>query len=252
MRLRIAWVALAAIGLFVDRTAEAQLVISEFMAANGSTIADEDGDFSDWIEVKNTGTSAVQTLGWYLTDDPDDLQRWAFPDGSLPAGEFVVVFASGKDRALPGEELHTSFRLDASGEYLALVGPGGSLQQEFFPEFPGQIEDVSYGVALDGAVTNLVSAGATARWLVPTSAAQLPAGWATPGFADAAWDTGSTGIGYDTGAGEPGAGGPSENVALSKPATQSSTLSSFGPQNAVDGSTGDFTHTAAGQNLPAT
>ena len=117
----------------------------------------------------------MQTLGWYVTDDPDDLQRWAFPDGLLPAGEFVVVFASGKDRALPGEELHTSFRLDASGEYLALVGPGGSLQQEFFPEFPGQIEDVSYGVALDGAVTNLVSAGATARWLVPTSAAQLPA-----------------------------------------------------------------------------
>ncbi len=60
-------------------------VISEFMAVNDATLADEDGDFSDWIEVHNPTDAAVDLDGWYLTDDAADLTGWRFPDVTLEA-----------------------------------------------------------------------------------------------------------------------------------------------------------------------
>ena len=47
--------------------------LTELMAGNESSIADEDGDFSDWIEIHNSETSSVDLSGWHLTDDDDDL-----------------------------------------------------------------------------------------------------------------------------------------------------------------------------------
>ncbi|MBN1442781.1 MAG: lamin tail domain-containing protein, partial [Planctomycetes bacterium] len=85
------------------------LLITELMASNSSALADEDGDFSDWIEIHNRGASAAALGGWSLTDSRNDLAKWTFPEMSLGAGEFLVVFASGKDRAAAGAELHTSF-----------------------------------------------------------------------------------------------------------------------------------------------
>ncbi len=50
-------------------TVSAEVVISEFMASNSATLSDADGDFSDWIELSNTGSIAVDLGGWFLTDD---------------------------------------------------------------------------------------------------------------------------------------------------------------------------------------
>lgn len=73
-------------------------VISEFMAANSRTLADEDGDFSDWIEIHNPGATTLDLDGWSLTDDETDLDAWVFPPTAIESGEYLVVFASGKDR----------------------------------------------------------------------------------------------------------------------------------------------------------
>jgi len=74
------------------------------------SILDEDGDASDWIEILNRGPEAVSLLGWALTDDADEPDRWTFPDLSLGPGQFLLVFASGKDRRpAGGGELHTSW-----------------------------------------------------------------------------------------------------------------------------------------------
>src|SRR4030042_383598 len=94
-------------------------VISEFMASNGSNeplaegeLLDEDGDSSDWIEIYNPTAEAVHLGGWYLTNDADNLEQWQFPAGVvLGPGQFLVVFASGKDRKAASAELHTSFQL---------------------------------------------------------------------------------------------------------------------------------------------
>src|SRR5437868_14831301 len=97
-------------------TGFAQVVISEFMADNKKTLADVDSQFSDWIEIYNISATNVNLGGWALTDDPTHAARWIFPSTNLTAKGFMVVFASGKNRAVAGAQLHTDFSLKASGE----------------------------------------------------------------------------------------------------------------------------------------
>ncbi len=120
-------------------------VISEFMADNNTTLADEDGQFSDWIEIYNPTAAPINLSGHFLTDNKSEPTLWPFPSVSLPAGGHLLVFASGKNRVNPAATLHASFQLDKAGEYLALVGPGPVVLQAFDP-FPAQRGDVSYGV----------------------------------------------------------------------------------------------------------
>src|SRR5262245_40433044 len=94
-----------------------QVVINEFMAANSNGLADQEGEYSDWIELRNTGNTTVNLQGWHLTDSANLLTKWTFPNTNLVAGGYMVVFASGKDLKVPGAELHSNFSLDAAGEY---------------------------------------------------------------------------------------------------------------------------------------
>src|SRR2546421_3630141 len=87
----------------------AEPVISEFMASNAKTLADRDGEYSDWIEIHNPDATALDLAGWYLTDDAHKLRLWCFPAITLPANGYLVLFASGKDRRDPARELHTNF-----------------------------------------------------------------------------------------------------------------------------------------------
>ncbi len=184
----------------------AQLRITEFMASNASTLADEDGSFEDWIEIQNNSPVTVNLFDWSLTDNHGDLTKWKFPATNLPPGQFLVVFASNKDRRAPGAPLHTSFKLDAGGEYLALVDPSGTnIVTEFASKFPGQVTDVSYGFALVASNVTLVATGATARVLVPSVAnggSALNYTWTGAAtnepFNVTSWVSGATGVGFGT------------------------------------------------------
>ncbi|MBN2474599.1 MAG: lamin tail domain-containing protein [Pirellulales bacterium] len=174
------------------------LVISEFMAINDDTLADAEGDYEDWIEIHNPTDAAVSLDGWYLTDDPDDLTQWQFPGVSLDPHDYLIVFASGKDPA-PGGELHASFKIDGDGEYLALVrSDGTTIADQYAPEFPQQMEDVSYGIGnLTLIGDTLIDEGEAVRVLVPQDGG-LGLSWTEPGFDDSLWITGDAGVGYDT------------------------------------------------------
>src|SRR5664280_458725 len=94
--------------LFLAFAGDAQVRITEFMASNTSSIADEDGAFSDWIEIQNTTATNVNLLNWALTDSAGNASKWLFPATNLAPGNFLLVFASGKDRriaGLPGKNL---------------------------------------------------------------------------------------------------------------------------------------------------
>ncbi|MBN2474600.1 MAG: lamin tail domain-containing protein [Pirellulales bacterium] len=162
------------------------LLISEFMAVNDTVLADADGQYSDWIEIHNPTTSAVNLDGWYLTDDDGDLTKWQLPAMSLDPNDYLVVFASGKDVTNPAE-LHTNFRLSGGGEYLALVQPDGStISHQYAPEFPEQYADMSYGMTKD--IQSLVPAGAKVTYHVPTSGdAALGADWTEIDFDNTGW-----------------------------------------------------------------
>ncbi len=83
----------------------AQVRVNEVMASNGVTLADEDGDFEDWIELYNEGQEAVDLTGWGLSDNASNAFKWTFPEGTvIGAGEYLLVWASGKDREPSGEQ----------------------------------------------------------------------------------------------------------------------------------------------------
>ncbi|MDG1070191.1 MAG: lamin tail domain-containing protein [Akkermansiaceae bacterium] len=158
---------LAHIAIFSIPGALAGPIISEFMAVNNSVLADEDGDFSDWIEIRNPDASAISLAGYHLTDDVGDLTKWTFPAVNLNAGATLVVFASNKDRALPAGELHTNFKLSAGGEYLALVNPDGTtIESGFFPSYPPQFPDQSFGFGTPGSSTQV---NITPTWSSPAN-----------------------------------------------------------------------------------
>ncbi|MCI0743849.1 MAG: lamin tail domain-containing protein [Verrucomicrobia subdivision 3 bacterium] len=122
--------------------------INEFVAANISGLADENGDTEDWIEIWNYGSTAVNLNGYSLTDDPDDPGKWTFPSTNLAPGQFLVVFASAKDRKTltsSTNRLHTNFQLNPSGDYVALFNPESPrvVITEF--SFPEQRNNHSYG-----------------------------------------------------------------------------------------------------------
>lgn len=129
------------------------LMISEFMASNDSTLDDGDGDASDWIEIHNFGAADVDLAGWHLTDRSNNLTKWQFPSVVVPAGGYLVVFASNQpvdDYVDGGGHWHTNFSLSAGGEFLGLVEPDGmNIAHSYAPAFPPQVTDISYGVAAD-------------------------------------------------------------------------------------------------------
>jgi hypothetical protein len=141
--------------LFSLYWSQGPLLITEFMADNANTLVTHiDGyeEDPDWIEIYNAGPAAVNLLGWYLTDDADNLMKWPFPDIMLDAGEHFIIFASGRDTNDYVDDdgyYHTNFNLDANGDFLALVQPGGyDISHKYQPQYPQQFSDYSFGLNL--------------------------------------------------------------------------------------------------------
>lgn len=130
-------------------------VVSEFLASNQGGLEDEDGDSPDWIEIYNPRATSVDLGGSFLSDDSANLTRWAFPSPTvIGGGATMVVFASGKNRAISGQELHTDFSLSASGEYLGFIEADGfTIRNQYAPEYPTQYSNVSYGLGFDPGLT---------------------------------------------------------------------------------------------------
>jgi hypothetical protein len=123
------------------------LVINEFMAKNDSSIQDNTGAYSDWVEIYNNSNEAIDLAGYYLSDDLNDNSKWAFPDVTIEAFGFYLIWCSG-DTSL-GEN-HTGFKLSASGEDVALWNAQSvdTLLVDGL-SFGEQYADTSYGREVD-------------------------------------------------------------------------------------------------------
>ena len=120
------------------------LQINEWMSDNATTLTTRireavgqpfrgDDLTPDWIELHNPTAEVADLGGYYLSDDLADLRAWQFPAGTLiPAGGYLVVFASGLDLHDPRLDergyLHTNFQLGGeSGDDLALIDAEGTI-----------------------------------------------------------------------------------------------------------------------------
>ena len=122
--------------------------INEVMASNATTITDEDGDFEDWIELHNYGGEPVNLDGFGLSDNYDSPFKWVLPEVNLAPGEFILIWASGKNRNDPGAPMHTNYSISAAGEEVILTHYNGTRIDELIPtNIP---TDISYGRYPDG------------------------------------------------------------------------------------------------------
>ena len=125
------------------------LFINEFMASNGSTFADENGDSDDWIELYNAGETDVNLGGMYLTDSFKKCAKWKIPDTVISANGFLLFWADNEETEGP---LHTNFKLSATnGEDIGLYDTEdkGILLIDSI-SFDTQRRDTSYGRCPDG------------------------------------------------------------------------------------------------------
>jgi hypothetical protein len=136
------------------QAAAVPVVINEILASNGHTRADPQGEYDDWIELYNRGSTPVNLGGMYLTDDSAEPAKWQFPNNvpaqtTIPAHGYLLVWADG-EVSDPG--LHVSFKLGASGESVALFDRDGLTLIDSVL-FNAQRTDVSYGRFPDGTDT---------------------------------------------------------------------------------------------------
>lgn len=92
------------------------ITINELVASNNTVLADEDGDYSDFIEIYNFGTTTVNLQNFGLTDDESNPFQWVFPNIALQPDKYLLVWASSKNRTYASQPLHTNFKISAGGE----------------------------------------------------------------------------------------------------------------------------------------
>jgi hypothetical protein len=133
--------------------ANTSVVINEFMASNSGTIADPQGEFDDWIELRNLTGVTINLTGLYLTDEPANPRKWPFPTGTtIAANGHLLVWADEDGLATPG--WHANFKLSADGEQIYLIDTDANNNQVLDAiTFGMQAADVSYGrTAVDADV----------------------------------------------------------------------------------------------------
>ncbi|MFH1515136.1 MAG: CotH kinase family protein, partial [bacterium] len=113
---------------FHSLAASGDVVINEFMASNSTTVTDQDGEYDDWIELYNNSNQAISLKGYYLSDNGTNRTKWAFPEISIAANGYLIIWADENGNQ---NGLHANFKLSASGEVIYLVNADTSIIDEF-------------------------------------------------------------------------------------------------------------------------
>ena len=128
---------------------DSPVVVTELMSTNTSTLADENGQYYDYIELCNRSGESVNLGGWHLSDDVASPRKWSFPEVELAPGEYLVVYASKLDRREDAAHLHTNFALSSEGEQVVLSNTQGRVMDRV--DFGLLKANVAWSLAADGS-----------------------------------------------------------------------------------------------------
>lgn len=135
------------------------LVINEVLADNNGGLSDEDGEYTDWIEIYNYGEEEINLKGYGITTDLEEPFYWTFPDINISPKSFIIVRASGKDRKDNLKFLHTNFKINKKGENIYLTHISGEIIDSL--EVPESDENISFGRKPDGTNNYAILSKAT-------------------------------------------------------------------------------------------
>jgi hypothetical protein len=139
-------IALFQSGCEKDNTPESSIVINEVMPVNTSYVADQNGEFDDWIELHNNSSLSFDISGYYLSDSKTKLSKWKIPSGTTISGKGYLVFWADADTTQTG--LHTNFKLSSAGEKVLFVTPDFLIID--MVEYPAHTMQQSYSRKPDG------------------------------------------------------------------------------------------------------
>ena len=123
---------------------QGKLYISEILASNSSVLEDNEGDFSDYIEIYNGYNTKINLNNYHLSDSEYETGKWAFPNITINPKEYLIIYASGKDTCdIENKICHTNFKLSSKGEVITLTDQIGNIISKF--EYPEQFTDISFG-----------------------------------------------------------------------------------------------------------
>lgn len=123
------------------------LKINEVCSTNKNGITDSYNQHSDWIEIYNNSDSSISLNGYGLSDSENKLFKFTFPDVTIPAHDYLLIFAT-KDYASTDTELHAPFNISKNGETLYLSDALGKIIDTV--EVPALTADTTYGRYNDG------------------------------------------------------------------------------------------------------
>lgn len=126
----IIFIALLFLVLFTNKLpselSNSNIYITEIMPLNKNTIMDSDLDYSDYIEIYNNTDKDINLKDYFLSDSDMSTKKWIFPNITIKSKEYLVIFASGKDKCnIEKKECHTNFKLDKKGETISLLNSDG-------------------------------------------------------------------------------------------------------------------------------
>lgn len=102
-------------------TATSPLVINEVMVYNDSYNRQPDGEYYDWVELKNISEEPIMLAEYYLSDDKDNPMLWRLPERYLDPGALLVVHCSGNSDLSTSDTVHSNFSLNSTSERLYLT-----------------------------------------------------------------------------------------------------------------------------------
>lgn len=117
------------------------LIISEVLVSNSFAVVDSYSQNPDFVEIYNSTNSSISLYGWFLSDSSENLAKWAFPNISIPPGQYVVVYLSGNESS--ESELHASFCLNSEESVYLLNGNENRLLTFVLPSV--LIKNISVG-----------------------------------------------------------------------------------------------------------
>ena len=102
------------------------LIINEVMPSNAKYLQQADGEFYDWVELKNTSDAPIRLADYALSDDPDEPTAFQLPDVMLAPGECYIVICSGNTQLTDHRYVHASFSVsrEESWIYLSRMSDG--------------------------------------------------------------------------------------------------------------------------------
>ena len=140
-----------------DYVKQGKLYINEIVASNNYSHASKDGEYHDYIEIYNGYSYEVNLEGYHLADSLADIDKWKFPDITIDANEYLIIYASKKNICNSKDDCHTNFKLSSEGESVLLTDNNGNIISKI--HYPKLSNDTSFSLVGKKYVVTLPTPG---------------------------------------------------------------------------------------------